>query len=164
MEPYKIKIIESVVVTLIFFITKLITKTLIQKVGKKFKYQENRIKITNKIVSFLLLILFLIFIVLIWEVERSELILFISSILTILGVAFFAQWSIMSNITSTLIIFFNHPIKMGDALTIMEKDYEISGQLIDIGIFFIVIKTDDDKEITMPSNIFLQKMIKKERS
>ena len=164
MEPYKIKIIESVVVTLIFFITKLITKTLIQKVGKKFKYQENRIKITNKIVSFLLLILFLIFIVLIWEVERSELILFISSILTILGVAFFAQWSIMSNITSTLIIFFNHPIKMGDVLTIMEKDYEISGQLIDIGIFFIVIKTDDDKEITMPSNIFLQKMIKKERS
>jgi small-conductance mechanosensitive channel len=98
----------------------------------------------------------------IWGIEQTDLVVFLSTTLTILGVAFFAQWSLISNITSTLIIFFNHPIRIGDSLTIMEKDYEIEGELSDIGIFFITIKTKEGKKITMPSNIFLQKMIKKE--
>lgn len=64
---------------------------------------------------------------LVWGVDQSELLIFLSTILTVLGVAFFAQWSIISNITSTLIIFFNQPIKIGDYLTIMDKEYEIEG-------------------------------------
>ena len=93
-------------------------------------------------------------------VDQSELLIFLSTILTVLGVAFFAQWSIISNITSTLIIFFNHPIKIGDHLTIMDKEYEIEGKLSDISIFFIIIKTKENKKITIPSNVFMQKMIK----
>ena len=96
----------------------------------------------------------------VWGVDQSELLIFLSTILTVLGVAFFAQWSIISNITSTLIIFFNHPIKIGDHLTIMDKEYEIEGQLSDISIFFIIIKTKENKKITIPSNVFMQKMIK----
>ena len=64
---------------------------------------------------------------LVWGVDQSELLIFLSTILVVLGVAFFAQWSIISNITSTLIIFFNQPIKIGDYLTIMDKEYEIEG-------------------------------------
>ena len=96
----------------------------------------------------------------VWGVDQSELLIFLSTILTVLGVAFFAQWSIISNITSTLIIFFNHPIKIGDHLTIMDKEYEIEGKLSDISIFFIIIKTKENKKITIPSNVFMQKMIK----
>jgi small-conductance mechanosensitive channel len=100
----------------------------------------------------------------IWGVDQSQLLLFLSTILTILGVAFFAQWSIISNITSTLIIFFNHPIKIGDSLTIIDKDYQIEGKLSDIGIFFIIIKTKENTKITIPSNVFMQKMIRKENN
>jgi small-conductance mechanosensitive channel len=100
----------------------------------------------------------------VWGVKQSDLLVFLSTILTILGVAFFAQWSIISNITSALIIFFNHPIKIGDRLTIMDKDFPVEGKLSDIGIFFIIIKTEDNKKITIPSNVFMQKMIKKEET
>lgn len=162
MEDYKIKIIETIVIILGFIITKLITKRIISKVGTRFKYQSGRIKITDKIVNVLLLVILSVILMLIWGVDQSELLLFLSSVLTILGVAFFAQWSIISNITSALIIFFNHPIKLGDALTIIDKDYHIEGTLSDIGIFFITIKTKDKKKITIPSNIFMQKMIQKE--
>ena len=162
MEEYKIKIIETIIVILVFLITKLITKRVIKKVGIRFKYQTGRIKITNRIVGVLLLTLMTAFLMIIWGVDQSELLLFLSTVLTILGVAFFAQWSIISNITSTLIIFFNHPIKIGDSLTIMDKDYQIEGKLSDIGIFFIVIKTKENKKITIPSNVFMQKMIKRE--
>ncbi|MDY0142340.1 MAG: mechanosensitive ion channel [Bacteroidales bacterium] len=162
MEEYKIQIIQTIVIIFVFFITKLVTKRIIGKVGLRFKYQSGRIKITNKIIGVLLLIILTIVLLVIWGIDQSELLFFLSTILTILGVAFFAQWSIISNITSTLIIFFNHPIKIGDSLTIMDKDYPIEGTLSDIGIFFIIIKTTDGKKITIPSNVFMQKMIKKE--
>ena len=162
MEYYKIKIIESIIVILVFLILKLITKRIIKKVGIRFKYQSGRIKITIRIVGFLLLILLVAILMIIWGVDQSQLLLFLSSVLTILGVAFFAQWSIISNITSTLIIFFTHPIKIGDSLTIIDKDYQIEGRLSDIGIFFIIIKTKENKKITIPSNVFMQKMVKRE--
>ena len=44
----------------------------------------------------------------------------------------------------------------------MDKDYAIEGKLSDVGIFFIIIKTNENKKITIPSNVFMQKMIKKE--
>ena len=46
----------------------------------------------------------------------------------------------------------------------MDKDYQIEGELSDIGIFFIIIKTRENKRITIPSNVFMQKMIKKENT
>lgn len=162
MSIYTLQIIKTTILIIIFLSTKFFTKRLIKKVGLRFNYQSGRIKITNKIANALLGILVLVFLMLIWGIKQSDLVVFLSTTLTILGVAFFAQWSLISNITSTLIIFFNHPIKIGDSLTIMEKDYEIEGVLNDIGVFFITIKTKDNKKITMPSNIFLQKMIKKE--
>ena len=135
MEVYKIKIIETIIIILVFIATRLITKRIVIKVGNRFKYESGRIKITNKILGFLLLIILTAILMIIWGVDQSQLLLFLSTILTILGVAFFAQWSIISNITSTLIIFFNHPIKIGDSLTIIDKDYQIEGKLSDIGIY-----------------------------
>ena len=164
MEAYNLQIAETIVIIVVFLITKLITKRVIKKVGIRFNYQSGRVKITNKIVDILLVIILVIFFMAIWGVDQSRLLLFLSTVLTILGVAFFAQWSIISNITSTLIIFFSHPIKIGDYLTIMDKDYPVEGKLSDIGIFFIIIKTKDDKKITIPSNVFMQKMIRKDET
>lgn len=161
MSEYKLQIIQTAVILLIFFITKLITKRFISKAGAKFKYPSGRIKITNKIVNVILLGTLIIFLMTVWNIDQSKLVFFFSTMVTVLGVAFFAQWSLISNITSTLIIFFNHPIKIGDSLTIMDKDYQIEGKLNDIGIFFITIKTKENEKITIPSNLFMQKMIKK---
>jgi small-conductance mechanosensitive channel len=41
------------------------------------------------------------------------------------------------------------------------KDYEVEGKVIDIGLFFVELKTKEGKEISLPNNIFIQKMIKK---
>lgn len=164
MEAYKFQIIKTVIIVIVYAVTKLVSKRIIGKVGARFRYQSGRMKISNKIVNILLLTVLTISLIIIWGVDQSKLLIFLSTILSILGVAFFAQWSIISNITSTLIIFFNHPIKIGDSLTIMDKDYPVEGTLSDIGIFFVTIKTKEGKKITLPSNVFMQKMIKKEKA
>lgn len=96
-------------------------------------------------------------------VKQADLAVFVGSVLTVIGVAMFAQWSILSNITASIVLFFNHSIRIDDTIAIMEtKDYEIQGKITDIGLFFVTIeRSNTSEEITLPNNIFLQKTIRK---
>ena len=116
------KILESLIVFLLaFFMRLLITKSL-RKIETKFGFRNTRILVTNKIISILIYITVLVVIAFIWGVDEKQLLIYISSFLTILGIAFFAQWSILSNITAGIILFVNYPVKIGDSITILEKD------------------------------------------
>ena len=41
--------------------------------------------------------------------------------------------------------------------TIDDKDYEIKGQVSDIGLFYVILKTGTNEKIMVPNNVFLQK-------
>ncbi|MFT6959601.1 MAG: small-conductance mechanosensitive channel, partial [Polaribacter sp.] len=116
------KIIESLIVFVVaFFIRFIITKSL-RKIQTKFGFQDARIVVTNKIITILIYITVIVIVSFIWGVDEKQLLIYISSFLTILGIAFFAQWSILSNITAGVILFLNYPVKIGDSITILEKD------------------------------------------
>ncbi|HNP18785.1 MAG TPA: mechanosensitive ion channel [Fulvivirga sp.] len=157
----KLQIIETVVIIGLYFILKYIASKIINKVGKKFAYPRIRVNMVNKMVNGILFIVLTGIALFIWGVDQDQLVYFTTTLLTVVGIAFFAQWSIISNITSTLIIYFSHPVRVGDAITVLDKDYQIEGRITDISIFFLTLKTAEDEEITMPSNVFMQKLIKK---
>lgn len=161
MEDYYLHMIETVIIIIAYFILKYITKKATNRVALKYSKSKTRVKIIRKIIHLLLVTMSLTLLLLIWGVQQSELVFFITSILTVLGIAFFAQWSIISNITATLIIFFNHPAKMGDEIEIFDENYPVKGRISDIGIFFVTIKNKEGAKITIPSNVFIQKMISK---
>ena len=161
MTNLEFKVLESAIVIAIFVIVKFISNLAIRKATEKFKYHKSRIKVVKKILNAILTLIVVSLFLIIWGVDQSKLLLFLSSFLTILGVAFFAQWSILSNVTSTLILFFNHQIKIGDTISVAEKDSLIEGKINDIGFFFVNIKTKENEEIIIPSNLFIQKAIKK---
>ena len=161
MEEYKIQIIKSLIVIIAFIISEKFINRIIDKFGVKFSYHSSRIKIVKKVKYFLLFIFFVGTIVLIWGIAPSQLAAYITSLFTVLGIAFLAQWSIISNITSTLIIFFNHQVNIGDTIVVLDKDYQVAGKISDIGVFFIIIKVSDNEYVSLPSNVFMQKMVKK---
>jgi len=140
------------VVTFGVVVFKIIDKTLRDRL-----ILEARGVIIKKVLHAIFLTISLIFILLIWGVNQSDLALFMGSILTVVGVAFFAQWSLLSNITSSLILFFNHPVRLNDHILIMEgKDYVIEGKVTNIGLFFISIETSEHEEVTLPNNRWLR--------
>lgn len=95
----------------------------------------------------------------IWGLKQDEIAVFVGTILTALGIAFFAQWSLLSNITSGLLLFFNHPVKIGDTIKIFDKDYPLEGEVTDLTYFFVHLKTDEGEIITIPNSILLQKSV-----
>jgi len=161
MKIFYIKIIETVIMIILYLIIKKITYKIINKTLSEKFIQESRGTLITKVINLTMTIISLIFISLIWGVNQSDLAVFVGSVLTVVGVAFFAQWSLLSNITSSIIIFFNHPVKLNDSIIILEgKDYGIEGKIIDIGLFFVKLETKESGEITLPNNVFILKSIK----
>ena len=161
MDLTEIKILETVISIILFFIIRIITIKLIDRTVTKSFLQKTRGKIIKKIFQIVLTVIIIIFILTVWGVDQSEVFLFMASVLTVIGIALFAQWSHLSNLTSGIIIFFNHSVKLDDTISIIDKDFEVEGRISDIGLFFVKLKTSQGEEVSLPNNIFLQKMIKR---
>ena len=54
-------------------------------------------------------------------------------------------------------MFFTFPYKIGDYIIIHDKEYDYQGTIEDIKGFHVVLKTKDDRIITYPNSLMLQK-------
>ena len=159
MSRFQIQIIETVITLVIYVIAYFITQNIINRSLKKAQLQRTRRKITIKAIQLFTSIGALILIAGIWGLEQNEIAVFASTILTALGIAFFAQWSLLSNITSSILLFFNHPMKLGDTIKILDKDCPFEGEITELNYFFIHLKTNNGELITIPNSLILQKSI-----
>ncbi|MCA6078711.1 mechanosensitive ion channel domain-containing protein [Fulvivirga sedimenti] len=164
MDIIEIKLIETAVVVVAFVLLRLLFEKSINRIAESSSMKSARRKVTRKVVNTLLILLAITLILIIWGVDQSKLAVFVGSVFTVVGIAMFAQWSILSNITAGILIFFNHSIKLDETIRIMDKDYEIEGRVSDIGLFFLILKTPDKEEISIPNSVFFQKMIRKKTS
>lgn len=159
MTQLEIQILETVVLGAVVVSVKLLARSSVNRLLNKMDFDLKRKQISHRIINLFLTIFVVTVLAGIWNIHRDQLIVFMTSVVTVLGIAFFAQWSILSNITSSLILFFNHPMKIGQRIRVVDKEYDISGELIDISFFFLYIKSDDGELITIPNTIVLQKTI-----
>lgn len=133
----------------------------LNKVGKFKNINDKRIYYVEKTFSFLIYVVALFGIALIWSVNLGGILIFASSIFAVIGVALFAQWSILSNVTSSIIIFFTFASRVGDKIKIIDGDNSIEGEIIEISLFQIEIEDEEGNTIYYPNNLFMQKPIKK---
>lgn len=156
-QKYLYQIIATIVALVIFMILRYLVNTIIDNIGKTSEFAESRTQLVKKYIDYFIYMLALLVIISIWGIKPEQIFLFISSVLTVIGVAFFAQWSILSNITAGIILFFSSPFKIGNVIKIMDKDYPIEAKIIDIRSFYTLLKTAEGEEITFPNNLLLQK-------
>lgn len=161
MDSTEIKILQTAITLAIFLFIRILVVRIINKTVRKNILHKTRGKIIKKIFAIVFTSIAIYFISTIWGVDQSELLLYFVSALTVLGIALFAQWSHLSNLTSAIIIFFTHNVRLDDTISIIDRDFEIEGRVSDVSFFFIRLKTSDGDEVILPNNIFMQKMIKK---
>ena len=159
MESHKIQIFETLFILAIYIVLYFLFKTIINNFLKKTRLERGRRKMAIRIVQLFMTITTTILLTGVWGFKQSEIALFASSLLTALGVAFFAQWSLLSNISSSILIFFNHPVKLGDFIKVLHKDYQCEGEVIELSYFFVHLKTVNHEIITIPNAHFFDKSI-----
>ncbi|MDA9128358.1 mechanosensitive ion channel family protein [Flavobacteriaceae bacterium] len=151
----------ELIATGVLFLILLISRALIIGLIRRFSHSEQiidrRVQLITKLINYVILGCALVGVFVIWGVDVRNLGVILSSIFAVIGVAFFAQWSILSNITSGVIMFFTFPYKIGDRIMIHDKEYEYVGIIEDIKTFHIVLVNDAGQRITYPNSLVLQK-------
>lgn len=159
MNIQNLQVLESLAIIFLYVIVFFMTRTIINNALKNAQLQRARRKIIIKVIHLFSTITAVVLLAGIWGLEQNEIAVFASTLLTALGIAFFAQWSLLSNITSSVILFFNHPLKLGDTIKILDKDYPFEGEVEELTYFFVHLKTTSGEIITIPNSLILQKSV-----
>ncbi len=162
----KSELLGSVITLLAVVLIRFLSFKMVRRIGRLSNIVEARTRLILRYVSFLLSFLGVGILIFIWGVNFKELGLLFSSVFAVIGVALFAQWSILSNLTSGVILFFSFPFKIGDRIKIMDKDMILGEneqlpvfEIADITAYHIHLKNDREELITYPNNLLLQKAV-----
>jgi len=159
LSDYYKQIIFSVLTILLGTLVKFIAQKIVNSFSHISHKADKRKNMIIKYIDILIYIIFGTIILLIWGVDTGRVMTSLTSILAFIGVALFAQWSILSNITAGIIMFFSFPYKIGDRIKIQDKDFPTEAEIIDIKAFHTILVTEEGEKISFPNNLFLQKSI-----
>ena len=158
---YKNEILGTVFSILVLLIIRFAVVGTIRRIGRKSDISSSRTKLIVKYISLGITAIALVAITLIWGVNFRELGLIFSSIFAVIGVALFAQWSILSNVTAGIILFLAFPFKIGDRIRILDKELETEEEFTieDIKLYYIYLRNSEGHLITYPNNLMMQKAV-----
>ena len=158
-DQYLKEQISTGILILVFIFSRTLVTKIVRRYAKTSQIIERRTNLVIKYINILITILAIITLILIWGVQAKDIFITISSVATVIGVAMFAQWSVLSNITSGIILFFSFPFKIGDVIYIHDKDFPEEGEIEDIGAFHVTLRSKEGETVIYPNNLFFQKGI-----
>lgn len=152
-------LLSSFVISIICYILYRVVSYFITKIGKTKNILPKRVFYVVKFFQFIVFIILLMALSIIWNIQFGGIMIFASSIFAVIGVALFAQWSILSNLTASIIIFFTFPARVGDKIKIVDGDNSVIGEIKEISLFQIEIIDEEHNIVLYPNNLFIQKPI-----
>ena len=94
-----------------------------------------------------------------WGIDFSGLLVLSTSIITVTGVALFASWSLISNITAYFILLTNVAYRRGNYVRILDGDNFIEGVIADVGPFSTRLLTAERETLMYPNNLLLTRPV-----
>ena len=158
-NTYRNELINTIIVIGVLFIIYLILKIILKRIRKRSNKNKARATLIGRYLMVGLFFIALLIEAFILGMEIKDLVLIFSSAFAILGIALFAIWSILSNVTSGIIMFFSFPYKVGDKIKIHDKDFPIEAVIEDIRAFQLHLRQDNGDLVTYPNNLILQKAV-----
>jgi small-conductance mechanosensitive channel len=154
------KILIALVILMAYLLSVGFVNRFISQLGRSRSINAYRIKYVIKALNIALSAVYMILLFMLLGIEYAQLTLFLSSVFAVIGIALFAQWSILSNVTASLIIFFSFPYRVGDSVKVIDKDDDVSGVIEEITLFHVLIRKNKDL-ITYPNTLIMQKAVVK---
>lgn len=161
-DAYTIKIGIVIALSLAAQCASRILKKRLTKSSQKRTLPKDRVDTLNKLANTSILILWAIAISNVLGFGIQGIFIATSSFFAIAGIALFATWSILSNLTSSLILYFAFPFRVGDTIEFSDEDAP-RGELLEMTLFYLKIRTDEDHIVSVPSNVAIQKIVKTKR-
>jgi small-conductance mechanosensitive channel len=158
-EYIKIPLSIALLITAVsYFVVKSMIKRLVRKIGQEKRIALRRVQYVQFILTGFWTIVTLAILGVITGFSYKDVGLIFTSIFAVLGVALFAQWSILSNVTASVIVFFFFPYHVGDHVKVIDGEDTIEGIILEITLFHVILKFEDT-HITYPNSLVFQKAV-----
>lgn len=123
----------------------------------------SRYIIVKKVLSAVTGLIALLIIVYVWGFEIRNIWVYLTGLITMVAIAFFAVWSLIGNILAGVLLYFTSPFKLDDTVEIHPDG--VRGKVIAINTFFTLLKDEEGNYINIPNSLMFQKYLKvRERS
>ena len=76
-----------------------------------------------------------------------------------LGVALFAAWSLLSNLTAFLLMFIQNDCRVGYWIRVIDGANFLEGRIIEMGLMNVVLEHVDGHKVIYPNNIFVTRPV-----
>lgn len=131
---------------------------LVRRYARAQRIDEKQTALINKLITAVLFVGLVVAETVTWGVHLQGVVVFLSSFFAMVAIGFFAVWSVLSNITSSLLIFFLFPFNIGDHIEVIGDD--IKGVIKDLTLFHLIVEGADGQVVTIPNNVVIQKSIR----
>ncbi|MEL6868868.1 MAG: mechanosensitive ion channel domain-containing protein [Pseudomonadota bacterium] len=91
----------------------------------------------------------------VWGIDLTAVLIFASTTITLLGVALFASWSILSSVTAYFILMLQPSFRRGNFIRVIEADNYIEGYIADLTLFHTRLITEDREIVVYPNSLML---------
>ncbi|MDX1342427.1 MAG: mechanosensitive ion channel family protein [Reinekea sp.] len=155
MNPY----VELLIFIAIAILIRGFVLKMVGRLGEEKQVDERRLFYVKKAIDSVIVTLCVLIIFSVSGLGINDLGVFLGSVIAVLGVALFAQWSILSNATASVIVFFFFPYRVGDEVKILDGDNSIAGTIKEIALFHVILSDEQGDIITFPNSMVFQKAV-----
>jgi small-conductance mechanosensitive channel len=166
---YGIPAAQILLTVLAAWLLRLIARRLIRRLGVHYTLPPEMVMGARRISSFVINFGAVLIVLSIVGASASVLWTAFTGFAAVGAVAFFAAWSVLSNIFCTLLIFTTRPFRLHDYIELLENGEKpgLKGRVIDVNLIYTTLQeTDGGHEGTVlqiPNNMFFQRTVRRWR-
>lgn len=161
-EHYKPEIaqlvISGIVLLLYVVLSRRIAPFIYRTIAATMLKEEmnRRAMVVFHILLFLLLVVVLS---IVWGFDIKGLLVLASSMIAVAGVALFAAWSLLSNITAFFILLGQKAFAQGRTVKIVDGGHAIEGTIEEVNLFSTTLRTKDGECVVYPNNLVVSRPV-----
>ncbi|RRJ96639.1 mechanosensitive ion channel family protein [Opitutaceae bacterium TAV4] len=87
----------------------------------------------------------------------------LSTVLAMVAIGFVAVWSVLSNVSCTMVIMMSRTFELGDEIEFTDPA-GVRGKVVNLNFVYTTLRDEDGRLIQVPNNMFFQKIIKRRRA
>ena len=159
LHQYSFSLVATAIVILSYVVITRIAAPRIKQLIKSSGFNNKSFVKANRGLKIIIALMALIIILFFWGFDFSVLFLISTSILALTGVAFFANWSVLSNVTCFFVILFHKAIEQGVYIRVIDGDNYVEGFVHEISIFNVSLRTAGNEIIVYPNNLLVSRPI-----
>ncbi len=95
-----------------------------------------------------------------YEADLSNLWTMLGAVAALIAVGFVAVWSVLSNLSCTVLILFFRPFEIGDELEFTDPS-GLRGKVVNLNFAYTTLRDDEGRLVQIPNNLFFQRIVKR---